>query len=161
MSARRRMAEAVRVIGEREREGPRRKERRGMGMESEKRIRWERIVVTRRGRKEEMREVTAEKSLTGRPKKPWKTLWVMVARAERENMNRRNRDNKRSGKGKGKLRELVWALKWAWAWAWAWGRRRRMWKVGELEWMRRWRIVGETISEKERGRRKMTERARK
>jgi hypothetical protein len=157
MSARRRMAEAVRVIGEREREGPRRKERRGMGMESEKRIRWERIVVTRRGRKEEMREVTAEKSLTGRPKKPWKTLWVMVARAERENMNRRNRDNKRSGKGKGKLRELVWALKWAWVWVW----RRRMWIVGELEWVRRWRMVGETISEKERGRRKMTERARK
>jgi hypothetical protein len=36
-----------------------------------------------------------------------------------------------------------------------------MWIVGELEWMRRWRMVGETISEKERGRRKMTERARK
>jgi hypothetical protein len=72
-------------------------------------------------------------------------------------MNRRNRDNKRSGKGKGKLRELVWA--WALKWAWVW--RRRMWIVGELEWVRRWRMVGETISEKERGRRKMTERARK
>lgn len=34
--------------------------------------------------------------------------------------------------------------------------------VGELDGvLRRWRMVGETIREKERGRRKMTERARK
>lgn len=42
-----------------------------------------------------------------------------------------------------------------------WARRRRMWMVDELEGVRRWMIVGETIREKERGRRKKTERARK
>lgn len=103
MSARRRMAEAVRVIGE-ERFGGRKRDRRGIGRESERRMRWERMEVRRRGRKEEEREVTVERSLTGRPKKPWKTLWVMVARAERENMKSRKRESKRSRKGKGKLK---------------------------------------------------------
>lgn len=37
-----------------------------------------------------------------------------------------------------------------------------MWMVGELEEVvMRWKMVGETMREKERGRRKMTERARK
>lgn len=109
MSAGRRIAEAVRVIGEEERLGRRRRERRGIGRESEKRMRRERMEVRRRGRKEEKREVTVERSLTGRPKKPWKTLWVMVARAEREKIKRKKRENKRSakGKGKGKLK-VVW-----------------------------------------------------
>lgn len=94
----------VRVIEEKEKEGVRRK--RGIGREREKRMRWERMKVVRRGRKEERREVKAEMSLTGRPKKPWKMLWVMVARAEREKIKRK-RDSKRSGKGKGELRKVV------------------------------------------------------
>lgn len=96
------MAETERMIGE-EKEIRR---RRGTGREMEKRMRWERMVVVRRGRKEEMREVTVEKSLTGRPKKPWKTLWVMVAREDRERKNKKI-GNKRSGKGGGKSREVV------------------------------------------------------
>lgn len=104
-SARTRMAETVRMISEKEKE----RRRRGMGREMEKRPRWERMVVVRRGRKEERREVTVERSLTGRPKKPWKTLWVMVAREQRERKKKKKkkRGNKRSGKGRGKSREVV------------------------------------------------------
>lgn len=102
-SARTRMAETVRMISEKEKE----RRRRGMGREMVKRMRWERMVVVRRGRKEERREVTVERSLTGRPKKPWKTLWMMVAREQRERKNKKKRGNKRSGKGRGKSREVV------------------------------------------------------
>jgi len=94
--------EMERMISEKEKE----RRRRGMGREMEKRARWERMVVVRRGRKEEIREVAVERSLTGRPKKPWKTLWVMVAREHRERKNKKKRGNKRSGKGRGKSREM-------------------------------------------------------
>lgn len=93
----------MRMISEKEKE----RRRRGMGREMVKRMRWERMVVVRRGRKEERREVTVERSLTGRPTKPWKTLWMMVAREQRERKNKKKRGNKRSGKGRGKSREVV------------------------------------------------------
>lgn len=96
--------------------------RKMVGRERERRRRWVRTEVARRGRKEVRMERSAGRSFTGRPKKPWKTLWVMEARANKEKKTTK-RKKRRKGMGRDKEREVVRVRVWGWGRVW----RRRMW----------------------------------
>lgn len=94
------------------------------GSERERRMRLVMKEVTRRGRKEVATERSADGSFTGRPKKPWKTLWVMEARANKEKKTTK-RKKRRKGMGRDKEREVVRVRVRVWGWGRVW--RRRMW----------------------------------
>lgn len=96
------------------------------GSERERRMRLVMKEVTRRGRKEVATERSADGSFTGRPKKPWKTLWVMEARANKEkNTTKRRKKSRGNENGNGSSGGGVSVRVRVRGWGWVW--RRRMW----------------------------------